>query len=278
VSRWFTGRRRWTVLIGYSLCWTPLAAGDAPLQSLDRLSGFERACGGAPIAFPSKLSKAQTSGDLEIQDFEIPVGGLTLRQALSREHPRITRQWWGVYENSRLAGCWSFSPAGNQEQKRLAPYELDRIVAVNDASIVLRTHGAMHRPGGSGWMQAYDFVFAASGARLRLAYVVDRFFFSYRDVPRGSGVSLITERLVQQDGKPRIEIHARDAIPEARLSKCGFQHPLQSELDDREYFALLERVAACLDILPGARTCYRDLGEASFIERGGKPASCVTGK
>ena len=72
-------------------------------------------------------------------------------------------------------------------------------------------------------MQGYDFVFARSGAQLRLEYVLDRFFFSYRNVRHGSGVDLITERLVQEDGKRRIEIRARDTIAEARLTKCGFQ-------------------------------------------------------
>jgi hypothetical protein len=260
---------------------------DGVLQGLERLVGFKQDCAAAPLPSVLKqedlLQEVQVSEETQTRDFEIPSMGhradrLSLRQVMNTEHPRITKQWWGVYENDLRVECWFFSPDGSEEGKLLAPYKVDEIIAAKDGSTVFRTHGGMHRPGGSGWMQGKDFVFAPSGRHLRLEHVLGRFFFSYRDAQRGSGVDLVTEQLVERGGARWIEIRARDQIPAGLLRKCGFQHPLQSELGDRDYYTLLARAAACLGKEPGMRTCHRPLGEPSFIERGGAPSACATAR
>lgn len=273
-----------SVLIGAGLC----AAGGpertpesvhATIEGLERLVGFERGCSSA--ALPAALNHRHPGTEAgETRDFEVPKLGqnaprIVIRQVINREHLRITTQWWGVYANAERVDCWFFSPAGNDEHKLLAPYEIDQILSERPEAVVLRTYGEMHRPGGRGWMQRKDLVFSVSSEGLRLRYVLGRYFFSYEDVEGGSGVNLTTERAPANVADPRIEIRARTGIPAGDLAKCGFVHPLESEEGAADYRRRLDRAANCLDRQPGGRTCYRRLDEPSFVEHGGKPASCV---
>jgi hypothetical protein len=244
----------------------------APPQSggftgLERLAGFQRvsesSCGG-------KLAGAEP-------DFEarIPAAPgapeIVFRQWLNREHPRITTQHWALFEGGREVDCWFFTPApdANPERKALAPYEVTEVVAGSGNAVTFRTVGAMHRPGGRGWMQGKDFVFSLAagpvGIRLKLEYVVSRYFFSY-----GETVGVNRERVVRREGAEVIEVRVRDRVSASEMQRCGLELPESSELDEREYQRALENGVDCLVNRPGVKLRYRRLEEPSFIEISGK--------
>ena len=257
------------------------------IQGLDKLVGFRRDGGPTALLPPTVapqalyIDKPGFEDGMEVRDFEIAgfargTPTLLLRQVMNRNQPRITTQWWGLYENNARLDCWYFAPYGNPEDKLLTPYEIDRISMEPSGVIAFHTHGSMHRPGGRGWMQGKDLVFTASGGRLKLQSVRSNFFFSYQNVDHTGAVSLLTERVIEVNGERRVEIREFKEVPERLLQKCGYQDPLESDLGDKEYFRGLERAAVCLGGAPPTKTCYRGINEPSFVERGGKPASCGT--
>jgi hypothetical protein len=251
----------------------PLAGAATPSHSL---RSEPVSCGEAcfPEALPARQwhTEAYRTDAVTVQDFRIPVQGsrsnLLLRQVLDRQHPRITEQYWALYENGLRVDCWFFSPApeANSEGKLLAPYEVSQVLAGQDGSVVFRTFGSMHRPGGSGWMQGKDFVFTVSQSALKFQYAVGRFFLSY-----GARLEVNGERLIQREGQRVIEVRIRNSIPATALVRCGYQDPAESELEEAAYYRELERAVRCLLDEPDATTRYRRLAEPSFIERGGRP-------
>lgn len=208
-----------------------------------------------------------------VQDFRLPAGagpGLVLRQVLDFDHPRITEQYWALYEGGVRIDCWHFSPyplrppaPSPASRKVLAPYRIERIEPRAGPELVFRTWGGMSRPGGAGWQQGYDFVFSRSGAALRFEYVVRRYHFAYRG--DDDGVDVAVERLVRREGEWMLELQRLTARPDA-LTRCGYVNPEAGGARSRSE---LDRVARCLLARPAGIVEYRRLDAPSFLERGG---------
>ena len=273
------------------------AAGSRGFIGLERLEHFERI--GDPAARPAigsllgsllprslKRSSLRLRGERHeldyalgyrrefgVRDFRLPGGPgpeLVLRQVLDFGHPRITEQYWALYEGGSRIDCWYFSPYPSMPSaprpasvKALAPYMIDRVDATTGAGLVFRTEGDMFRPRGFTWRQGNDFVFSRSGGALRFEYVARRYRFYFPGDDNRADVAV--ERPVRREGEPMLELQRLTVRPD-ELDRCGYLDPAVGNVQSRSE---LDQVARCL--LAGRQGIveYRALSAPSFLERGG---------
>jgi hypothetical protein len=202
----------------------------------------------------------QDAGDFfSVQEFSLPqqgaLKGVVLRQLLWH-WGRMTDQWWCLYEAGKRTDCWFSSPAPTRvdDERLLAPLEIEEVRATGAAEWLLRTCGSMFRPQGAWWWSGKDLVFQVVGRELRLQRVVSRFdFFRGYDLGDIPPVQVQTTRSVASPSG--LEVRRLESIDAADAKACGFRDPTDpdaaapAEIGCEE----LERVARCLTARPRAR-------------------------
>ena len=212
---------------------------------------------------------------LAIRDLPLPeavVGpDVFLRQVVDGTHPRIHEQFWALYAGGRRTDLWFFSPTPDRtESKLVAPLQVEGVRRTDESNLVLRVSGAMIRPQGAGWLQGVDLLFDGDGSELRYRHAVRRYSFTYGyDLGSGSSALVSVEIPRRQDGRTVLEQRLAFDVPLDLAGECGV---------DPEYdlphgtFEEMVAIATCITASPKAVTRWRETGEPTFIERGGRPA------
>jgi hypothetical protein len=203
---------------------------------------------------------------LAATDLALPLPGVVLRQVHDRGQ-RVTEQWWCLYEKGARRECWFFAPSPTRtDNKLLAEYTVQEVLAPEPGRVILRACGHVSRPQGAWWSHGKDLVFTAADGTLTLDYVVGRFSLSRGyDMAEGAPLAASTERLLE--GGERIERRGVAAVPDAALARCGWKDGLEGTATCGE----LELVAQCMTAVPEATARSRARVVPSFAERGGRP-------